>query len=130
MDVSVKDSADVTHSISVDTLPDGSDTQVVKLQLGGVGMDGGYASQHNPIPIELVGLFKRLFSVFGRFSFGTSSALRTEIANTPSVSINGTPSVTMTTGNIGIGDWSKAATTQQQAQLSFMIGIRQNFIRV
>ena len=39
---------------------------------------------NNAMPVEMAGFFKRLFLVFGRFSFGTSSALRTEISNTPS----------------------------------------------
>ena len=79
----------------------------------------------NPMPVEMAGFFKRLFLVFGRFSFGTSSALRTEISNTPSVSISGTP-----TTNVGLGDWGKASTVQQKSQQSFMMGIRQNFVKV
>ena len=125
MDVAVKDSNEAIHQINTDVLPDGSETQAVKLQLGDVGSDEGFASRSNPIPVEMVGFFKRLFLVFGRFSFGTSSALRTEISNTPSVSISGTP-----TTNVGLGDWGKASTAQQQSQQSFMMGIRQNFSKV
>ena len=79
---------------------------------------------NNAMPVEMAGFFKRLFLVFGRFSFGTSSALRTEISNNPGVSIIGTPSI-----NIGLGDWGKASTAQQQSQQAFMVGIRQNFVR-
>lgn len=129
MDVAVKDNNEAIHQINTDVLDDGSETQVVKLQLGDVGRDGGYASQRNPVPVELVGFFKRLFSIFGRFSFGTSSALRTEISNSPSVSINGTPTMTVTTGNMGFGDMGKASTVQQITQQAFMTGIRQNFTR-
>lgn len=125
MDVSIKDNDNNIHDINVDTLQDGSDSQVIKLQLGDAGADGGYASRFNPIPVEMVGFFKRLFLVFGRFSFGTSSALRTEISNSPSVSIIGTPSI-----NIGLGEWGKASTAQQQSQQAFMVGIRQNFVKV
>ena len=131
MDVSVKDNNEAVHNINTDVLEDGSETQAVKLQLGDVGRDGGYASQHNPVPVELVGFFKRLFLVFGRFSFDTASQLRTAVSG--SVSISGTAATnvtTMTTGNIGIGDWGKASTAQQQSQQSFMMGIRQNFVRV
>ena len=131
MDVSVKDNNEAVHNINTDVLEDGSETQAVKLQLGDVGRDGGYASQHNPVPVELVGFFKRLFLVFGRFSFDTASQLRTAVSG--SVSISGTAATnvtTMTTGNIGIGDRGKASTAQQQSQQSFMMGIRQNFVRV
>lgn len=85
----------------------------------------------NPMPVEMAGFFKRLFGIFGRFSFDASSQLRTTVSG--SVSISGTPTTnvtTMTTGNIGIGDWGKASTAQQQSQQSFMMGIRQNFTKV
>ena len=80
---------------------------------------------NNAMPVEMAGFFKRLFLVFGRFSFDTTSQLRTVV--TGSVSTNVT---TMTTGNIGIGDWGKASTAQQQSQQAFMMGIRQNFVKV
>lgn len=131
MDVAVKDNNEAIHQINIDSLPDGSETQAVKLQLGDTGVDGGYASQHNPVPVELMGFFRRLFLVFARFSFDVTSQLRTVVSG--SVSISGTAATnvtTMTTGNIGIGDWGKASTAQQQSQQSFMMGIRQNFVRV
>lgn len=128
MDVAVKDNNEAVHQINTDVLPDGGETQAVKLQLGDAGVDSGYASQYNPIPVEMVGFFKRLFLVFGRFSFDTTSQLRTVV--TGSVSISGTPTTNVTTGNIGIGDWGKASTAQQQSQQAFMVGIRQNFVKV
>ena len=83
----------------------------------------------NPMPVEMAGFFKRLFLVFGRFSFDTTSALRT--SGSVSVSSGTVTTVgTMTTGNIGLGDWGKASTAQQQSQQSFMMGIRQNFSKV
>ena len=127
-DIRVKGSDNGDHVITSDDLGT-SQTQVVKLQLGGTGQDGGLAGNHNPMPVEMAGFFKRLFSVFGRFSFGTSSALRTEISNTPSVSISGTPTMNVTTGNIGFGDTGKASTVQQITQQAFMTGIRQNFTK-
>lgn len=83
---------------------------------------------NNAMPVEMAGFFKRLFLVFGRFSFDTTSQLRTVV--TGSVSISGTPTTNVTTGNIGIGDWGKASTAQQQSQQAFMVGIRQNFVKV
>lgn len=83
----------------------------------------------NPMPVEMAGFFKRLFGIFGRFSFDTTSALRT--SGSVSVSSGTVTTVgTMTTGNIGIGDWGKASTAMQQSQQSFMMGIRQNFSKV
>lgn len=128
MFVSLKDADNVSHHMQTDTLPSGEETQAVKLQLGDAGVDSGYASQQNPIPVELIGFFRRLFLVFGRFSFDVTSQLRTVV--TGSVSISGTPTTNVTTGNIGIGDLGKAATAQQQSQQAFMMGIRQNFVRV
>ena len=128
MFVSLKDADNVSHHMQTDVLPSGEESQAVKLKLGDAGVEGGYASQQNPIPVELIGFFRRLFLVFGRFSFDTTSQLRTAV--TGSVSISGTPTTNVTTGNIGIGDWGKNATAQQQSQQSFMMGIRQNFVRV
>ena len=128
MFVSLKDADNVSHHMQTDTLPSGEESQAVKLQLGNAGVDGGYASQNNPIPVELMGFFRRLFLVFGRFSFDTTSQLRTAV--TGSVSISGTAATNVTTGNIGIGDWGKPSTAQQQSQQAFMMGIRQNFVRV
>ena len=128
MFVSLKDADNVSHRMQTDTLPSGEESQAVKLKLGDAGVEGGYASQQNPIPVELIGFFRRLFLVFGRFSFDTSSQLRTTVSG--SVSISGTPTTNVTTGNIGIGDWGKASTAQQQSQQAFMMGIRQNFVRV
>ena len=128
MFVSLKDADNISHHMQTDTLPSGEEAQAVKLKLGDAGVDGGYASQQNPIPVELMGFFRRLFLVFGRFSFDTTSQLRTAV--TGSVSISGTAATNVTTGNIGIGDWGKASTAQQQSQQAFMMGIRQNFVRV
>ena len=128
MFVSLKDADNVSHHMQTDTLPNGEEAQAVKLKLGDSGVDGGYASQQNPIPVELMGFFRRLFLVFGRFSFDVTSQLRTVVSG--SVSISGTAATNVTTGNIGIGDWGKPSTAQQQSQQAFMMGIRQNFVRV
>ena len=82
----------------------------------------------NPMPVEMAGFFKRLFLVFGRFSFDTTSALRT--SGSVSVSSGTVTTVgTMTTGNIGIGDWGKFATAMEQSHLAFQSGIRRNFTK-
>ena len=127
MFVSLKDADNVSHHMQTDTLPSGEEAQAVKLKLGDAGVEGGYASQQNPIPVELMGFFRRLFLVFGRFSFDTTSQLRTAV--TGSVSISGTPTTNVTTGNIGIGDWGKLATAMEQSHLAFQSGIRRNFTK-
>lgn len=81
----------------------------------------------NPMPVEMAGFFKRLFGIFGRFSFDASSQLRTTVSG--SVSITGTASTNVTTGNIGIGDWGKLATAMEQSHLAFQSGIRRNFTK-
>ena len=131
MDVAVKDSNEAIHQINTDVLSDGSETQIVKLQLGDEGVDGGTASKQNPIMVEVGGLFKTIRALFGKFSFDGTSQLRTTVSGYVSVSSGTVTTVgTMTTGNIGIGDWGKASTAQQQSQQAFMMGIRQNFVRV
>ena len=85
----------------------------------------------NPMPVEMAGFFKRLFGIFGRFSFDASSQLRTTVSGSVSVSSGTVTTVgTMTTGNIGFGDSGKASTIMQISQQSFMMGIRQNFSKV
>lgn len=122
-DVVVKDSSSVQHLINTDTNPDGSETQVVKLQLGNAGEDGGLASFRNPLPTEESGLTRLLFKIFGRFSFGISSALRTEISNTPAVTVS---SGTVT---VGFGDAGKSSTIQQTSAMMFYGTVGANFIR-
>ena len=127
MDVAVKDSNEAIHQINTDVLPDGSETQIVKLQLGDEGVDGGTASKQNPIMVEVGGLFKTIRALFGKFSFDGTSQLRTSVSG--SVSIAGTASTHVSTGNIGIGDWGKLATAMEQSHLAFQSGIRRNFTK-
>ena len=127
MDVSVKDNNEAIHQINTDVLSDGSETQIVKLQLGDEGVDGGAASKQNPIMVEVGGLFKTIRALFGKFSFDGTSQLRTSVSG--SVSITGTASTNVTTGNIGIGDWGKLATAMEQSHLAFQSGIRRNFTK-
>ena len=127
MDVAVKDNNEAVHQINTDVLSDGSETQIVKLQLGDEGVDGGTASKQNPIMVEVGGLFKTIRALFGKFSFDGTSQLRTSVSG--SVSITGTALTNVTTGNIGIGDWGKLATAMEQSHLAFQSGIRRNFTK-
>ena len=128
-DVSIKDNNNVIHQINVDTLKDNTDTQVVKLQLGNAGENGGLASVDNPIPKQESGILRLLHRVFGRFSFSTTSALRTEISNSPSVTILSGTVTTVSTGNVGFGDAGKSSTIQQTSAMMFYGTVGANFIR-
>ena len=127
-DVVVKDSSAVQHLINTDTNPDGSETQVVKLQVGNEGQNGGLVSGDNPLPVTLSVYFKRMFQIFGRMRFSSSSDLYVNVTSLPTLSTVTTVS-TMTTGNIGFGDIGKAATAILTSQQNFQSGVGKNFVR-
>ena len=68
---------------------------------------------------------KNLMQKFGRFSFDSSSQLRTTVAGT--VSIGGTS--TLTTANMSIGDMGKASAAQLQSAQGFYGTVGANFVR-
>ena len=68
---------------------------------------------------------KALMQKFGRFSFDSTSQLRTTVAGT--VTIGGTS--TLTTANISIGDMGKASAAQLQSAQGFYGSVGANFIR-
>ena len=127
-DVAVKDSSAVQHLINTDTNPDGSETQVVKLQVGNEGQNGGLVSGDNPLPVTLSVYFKRMFQIFGRMRFSSSSDLYVNVTSLPTLSTVSTVS-TITTGNIGFGDTGKAATAMLTSQQNFQSGVGKNFVR-
>lgn len=130
-DVAVKDSSAVQHLINTDTNPDGSETQVVKLQVGNEGQNGGLVSGDNPLPVTLSVYFKRMFQIFGRMRFSSSSDLYVNVTSLPTLSTVTTVTTvsTMTTGNIGFGDTGKAATAMLTSQQNFQSGVGKNFVR-
>ena len=69
---------------------------------------------------------KNLMQKFGRFSFDTSSQLRTIVTGSVSISGNVT---TVTTANMSIGDTGKAATAQLQSAQGFYGSVGANFVR-
>lgn len=71
---------------------------------------------------------KNLMQKFGRFSFDSSSQLRTTVAGT--VSIGGTSTLTtVTTANMSIGDMGKASAAQLQSAQGFYGTVGANFVR-
>ena len=78
---------------------------------------------------------KNLMQKFGRFSFDSSSQLRTVTSG--SVSVSGTLSTvstvttvgTVATANMSIGDTGKAATAQLQSAQGFYGSVGANFVR-
>ena len=77
--------------------------------------------------IALDATIKSLIQKFGRFSFSNSSALRVDCSS----SNVGTVSIvtTVNTGNIGIGDNGKNATSIMISSQSFNNSVGKNFIR-
>jgi hypothetical protein len=126
-----------TTPIATDDI-NGVQFQKVKHTLGDDGQDAGTVSNTNPLPTDLVGVFKRLFQVFGRMGFDSTSSLRVMISNTPAVTVSSgtvttvsavTTVSTVTTGNIGLGDIGKPATAQMMSTNTFYGSIGANFKR-
>lgn len=130
--VQVTDGASSQHNINVDQLVDGTQTQAVKIQIGNEGVSDGYASGDNPLPVALSVFFKRLFQVFARFRFSTTSDLYVN-CNGSSVAVSSLPTLstvtTVSTANIGIGDAGKAGTAILMSMDAFQNSIGRNFVR-
>ena len=73
---------------------------------------------------------KNLMQKFGRFSFDSSSQLRTAVTGSVSVSSGAVTTVTtVTTANMSIGDMGKASAAQLQSAQGFYGTVGANFIR-
>ena len=70
---------------------------------------------------------KSLMQKFGRFSFDTSSQLRTVTSG--SVSVSSGTVTTCTTANMSIGDMGKPASVMLQSAQGFYGSVGANFIR-
>ena len=70
---------------------------------------------------------KSLMQKFGRFSFDTSSQLRTVTSG--SVSVSSGTVTTCTTANMSIGDMGKPASVMLQSAQGFYGTVGANFIR-
>lgn len=89
-----------------------------------VGQTGEGASE-----IELNWLSRALFKVFGRFSFDSTSQLRTVATGSVTVSGSLATLTTVTTANMSIGDIGKPASAQLQSAQGFYGSVGANFIR-
>lgn len=128
-DVEVKDNANTVHQINTDVLGDSSETQIVKLQLGDAGYDAGVISKQNPLPIELVGLFKRLFNSLCKLTYDVSGQLRTVVTGSVTVGGSLTTLTTVTTANVGFGDSGKTSAVMQTSAIMFGDTVRRNFTK-
>ena len=72
---------------------------------------------------------KNLMQKFGRFSFDSSSQLRTVTSGSVSVSGSLTTVTVVATANMSIGDTGKAATAQLQSAQGFYGSVGANFVR-
>ena len=72
---------------------------------------------------------KNLMQKFGRFSFDSSSQLRTVTSGTLSTVATVTTVATVVTANMSIGDTGKAATAILQSAQGFYGSVGANFVR-
>ena len=72
---------------------------------------------------------KNLIQRLSKFSFDTSSQLRTVTSGSVSVSGSLTTVTTVTTANMSIGDMGKASAAQLQSAQGFYGSVGANFIR-
>ena len=72
---------------------------------------------------------KNLMQKFGRFSFDSSSQLRTVTSGSVSVSGSLTTVTTVTTANMSIGDMGKPASVMLQSAQGFYGSVGANFTR-
>ena len=72
---------------------------------------------------------KNLIQKFGRFSFDSSSQLRTVTSGTLSTVSTVTTVGTVATANMSIGDMGKAAPAQLQSAQGFYGSVGANFVR-
>ncbi len=72
---------------------------------------------------------KSLIQRLSKFSFDTSSQLRTVTSGSESVSGSLTTVSTVTTANMSIGDMGKASAAQLQSAQGFYGSVGANFIR-
>ena len=73
---------------------------------------------------------KSLIQKFGRFSFDSTSQLRTVTSGSVSVSSGTVTTVTTcTTANMSIGDMGKASAAQLQSAQGFYGSVGANFVR-
>lgn len=79
--------------------------------------------------IQLNWLSRALFKVFGRFSFDSTSQLRTVATGSVTVSGSLATLTTVTTANMSIGDMGKASAAQLQSAQGFYGSVGANFIR-
>ena len=70
---------------------------------------------------------KSLMQKFGRFSFDSTSQLRTAV--TGSVSVSSGTVTTCTTANMSIGDMGKPASVMLQSAQGFYGSVGANFVR-
>lgn len=118
--VQVKDNADVVHNMATSTNADGTENQ--KVELAGV-------DNQSPLPVAFDYMISKLMAVFSKLRFSNVSDLYVNVTTIPSVTIGSGTVTTVTTGNIGIGDLGKNATSQIMTQMNFMSGVGQNFTR-
>ena len=136
-DVEVKDNANTVHKINTDVLGDGGETQIVKLQLGNIGIDGGLVSADNPVPTNnktVTDLYNIMAYFLDRLEFGmlTDNAKRLKVNLVESGALGtvitvGTVTTVSTVGTVNnqarIGDVQAQRVVEAQMDTAFNVGI-------
>ena len=150
IEVQVLDNASHIHNINVDTLADSTDTQIVKLQLGSAGVDGGLVTPSNPLPVSDISnadIYRILGTLLDRMEYGfiTDNAKRLKVtlvdsgalANVTTVgtvsnisagTITTVGTVNAVTAQTRIGDVQAQRFYEAQADIAFIGGITNNII--
>lgn len=105
----------------------GSDSQnyTTRTETGADGQETQITSDKG-----VLGALTRLFNVLRFFSFDSTSQLRTAVSGSVAISSGTVTTVTtLTTGNMGVGDMGKAATSLMIGRQSYAMTTKSAFKR-
>ena len=136
-DVEVKDNANTVHKINTDVLGDGGETQIVKLQLGNMGIDGGLVSADNPVPTNnktVTDLYNIMAYLLDRLEYGmvtdNAKKLKVNLVDSGALANVGTVTNLTTCATVGtvnnqarIGDVQAQRVVEAQMDTAFNVGI-------
>jgi hypothetical protein len=139
-EVVLSDTNSTLHSVNTDKLTDNTETQIVKLQLGGSSVDGGLVSTDNPIPTNdktMTDIYNIMAYFLDRLEFGMitdpAKQLYVNLAKSGGLVSVGTVSTVVSTTTVGtlsnqarIGDVQAQRMVEAQMDTAFNTGILNN----
>lgn len=142
-EVVLSDTNSTLHSVNTDKLTDNTETQIVKLQLGGSSVDGGLVSTDNPIPTNdktMTDIYNIMAYFLDRLEFGMitdpAKQLYVNLAKSGGLGTVGTVTTvttvatTTTVGTLSnqarIGDVQAQRVVEAQMDTAFNTGILNN----